>query len=444
MSLLAIAAALSAIATDASGQTLTTLGSFNGTNGGYGGPCGGLTLIGPTLYGTASNGGTSNDGAVFSIPVGGGTPAVLGPFSASSGFSSSGSLTLIGSTLYGTAGNGGASGYGTVFSIPVGGGTPTALGSFNYSNGEHPYGSLTLIGSTLYGTTLQGGAGGGYGAVFSIPVGGGTPTALGSFKGSNGFGPSGGLTLIGSTLYGTTNEGGAKGDGTVFSIPVGGGTPTDLGSFSGSNGQTPEGGLTLIGSTLYGTTYQGGASNDGTVFSIPVGGGSPTAVGSFNGSNGSNPRASLALSADGSTLYGTTQLGGAGGDGTVFSIPVGGGTPTALVSFNGGNGEWSLGDLTLSADGSTFYGTTEIGGANNDGTVFALTLPTPEPAALALLGAGAIGLAGYVSWRRRRRPALTRAGEAIVSSGGGPDLQEGGPAILSLPSRRAEAKRRAA
>ena len=55
-----------------------------------------------------------------------------------------------------------------------------------------------------------------------------------------------------------------------------GGTPTTLLSFNGTNGEYPHGGLTLSGSTLYGMTYHGGANDDGTIFSIPVTGGTPT------------------------------------------------------------------------------------------------------------------------------------------------------------------------
>ena len=76
-----------------------------------------------------------------------------------------------------------------------------------------------------------------------------------------------------------TANGGVNGDGTVFSIPVTGGTPTILVSFNGTNGADPYGSLTLsAGSTLYGMTYGGGADGDGTVFSIPVTGGTPTTL----------------------------------------------------------------------------------------------------------------------------------------------------------------------
>ena len=46
-------------------------------------------------------------------------------------------------------------------------------------------------------------------------------SVLASCSGTNGNGPYGSLTLSGSTLYGTTDQGGANGFGEVFSLPVG-------------------------------------------------------------------------------------------------------------------------------------------------------------------------------------------------------------------------------
>ena len=126
--------------------------------------------------------------------------------------------------------------------------------------------------------------------------------------------------------------------------------------------------MTLSGSTLYGMAENGGANADGTIFSVPVTGGAPTILLSFNGTNGASPEGSLTLS--GSTLYGMTQDGGAGGDGTIFSVPVTGGSPTTLLSFNGTNGANPLGSLTLG--GSNLYGMTLQGGAGGDGTIFSI------------------------------------------------------------------------
>jgi len=158
----------------------------------------------------------------------------------------------------------------------------------------------------------------------------------------------------------------------------------------------------------------------------PVTGGTPTTLFSFsaNGVNGAEPAGSLILS--GSTLYGMTEFGGANTDGTIFAESVAGGTPTTLVSFTGDDGSYPgaapMGDLTLS--GSTLYGMTQYGGANGDGTVFALTLPTPEPSTFALLAAGAISLVGY-GWRRRRVAKRTAQ----------PEPQDDSPATLAFPSQ---------
>jgi uncharacterized repeat protein (TIGR03803 family) len=398
---------VTALAGRAFGQdTFNTLATFNGsTNGSE--PVAGLTLSGDgtTLYGTTSAGGTYGYGEVFSVPVTGGTPNVLASFNGGNdGSDPEAGLTLSGNTLYGTTYKGGGSGYGEVFSVPVTGGpvAPMVLGSFSGgTNGQFPEAGLTLLGGTLYGTTSAGAAGV-FGTVFSVPITGAAPTVVASFNFSNGYLPRAGLTLSrdGTTFYGTTFSGGS-GPGAVFSVPVAGGTPTALYSFTdGNDGGYPEADLTLSsdGTTLYGTTLYGGAIGYGEVFSLPVAGGTPNVLYSFTGgTDGSEPTAGLTLSRDGTTLYGTTSAGGADGYGEVFSIPVAGGTPNVLYSFTDGtDGANPDGDLTLSADGSTLYGTTEYGGADGDGVVFSLSVPEPTSASL-------IPMAGLPLLLRRRR-----------------------------------------
>ncbi len=87
-----------------------------------------------------------------------------------------------------------------------------------------------------------------------------TYTVLKSFTGSDGDAPWAGLVLAGSTLYGTTEQGGASDGGVVFKVNTDGTGYAVLKSFAGSDGQNPWAGLVLAGSTLYGTTADGGSS----------------------------------------------------------------------------------------------------------------------------------------------------------------------------------------
>lgn len=321
----------------ATGQE-TVLYSF-GTNGGSDGtnPTAGLLMDGAgDLYGTTENGGTNNDGSVFKLtPIAGGgyTESVVYSFSASGGSDgvnpSSGSLIMDSSgDLYGTTYAGGANGDGTVFKVNPATGAETPLYSFgaSASDGQHPYAGV-IMDSTGH-------------------------------------------------LYGTTSLGGANGFGTVFELsPSGAGafTETVLYAFgaSATDGQVPYGGLIRDSAgNLYGTTYQGGAHGDGTVFELASGTSAETILHSFGSSatDGINPEASLIRDSAGN-LYGTTQHGG-GGYGTVFEIS--GGAESVLYAFlSNGTSDGSLptaGLLRTSA--GVLYGTTYLGGAHNEGTVF--------------------------------------------------------------------------
>lgn len=95
-----------------------------------------------------------------------------------------------------------------------------------------------------------------------------------------------------------------------------------------------------------------------------------TTLASFNGANGQYPNGDLTLS--GSTLYGMTSQGGANGYGNVFSISTSGSDFWNLLSFNVTNGDDPEGSLTL--NGSTLYGTTTYGGDSGFGEVFSLSV----------------------------------------------------------------------
>ncbi|HXJ91523.1 MAG TPA: choice-of-anchor tandem repeat GloVer-containing protein [Terriglobia bacterium] len=202
-----------------------------------------------------------------------------------------------------------------------------------------------------------------------------TFTTLVSFDGTNGSESLYGSLVQGrdGNLYGTTAGGGVNSEGTVFKITPSG-TLITLYSFcsqaSCQDGANPEASIILGNDgNFYGTTYVGGASGDGTIFKI-TSGGSLSTLHSFLGTDGAFPEAGLIQAIDGN-LYGTAY-GGGDGDGTAFKITPAG-TFTLLHTFEGmSDGAIPFGPLVQGTDGN-FYGTTIEGGANGLGTVFKMS-----------------------------------------------------------------------
>ena len=85
-------------------------------------------------------------------------------------------------------------------------------------------------------------------------------------------------------------------------------------------------------------------------------------------SDGSGPPGSLTL--DGSTLYGMTQYGGANNKGAVFKRNTDGSNCTNLHSFAGGAGDGASAQGSLTLANGWLYGMTPFGGASNYGVVF--------------------------------------------------------------------------
>ena len=144
---------------------------------------------------------------------------------------------------------------------------------------------------------------------------------------------------------------------------------TNLHTFTtaAGSGKYPSAGLVLAGNTLYGTTQWGGSGANGTVFKISTDGTGFTNIHDFTGSSdGARPVAALAVSTN--FLYGTTFGGGTTGNGTVFRVKTDGTGFTNLHNFTAGSdGGFPLAELVLS--GNTLYGTRNMGSHGN-GTVF--------------------------------------------------------------------------
>jgi len=222
------------------------------------------------------------------------TVTTLGSFNGSDGAEPyAGLIADAAGNLFGTTSGGGA--WGTVFEIAKTASgyasTPTVLVSFDGTDGATPYAGLIAdAAGNLFGTTVSGGAYH-YGVVFEIAKTASgyasTPTVLVSFDGPDGATPYAGLIAdAAGNLFGTTQYGGASysgapyyGYGTVFEIAKTASgyasTPTVLISFNLGNGGYPSGALIKdAAGDLFGTTVGGGwvppgyYNNSGSVFEL--------------------------------------------------------------------------------------------------------------------------------------------------------------------------------
>jgi uncharacterized repeat protein (TIGR03803 family) len=213
-------------------------------------------------------------------------------------------------------------------------------------------------------------------------------TTLVNFNYSNGAEPQL-MSLIQATdgnLYGTTSLGGPIGShGTIFKMTAAG-VLTTLANLSDADGILPTAGVVQgTDGNFYGTTEESGAHIFGTVFKMTRRG-TLTPLYSFCAKkgcrDGGQPDAALIQGKDGN-LYGTTQGGGANDQGTVFKITLAGAL-TTLYSFCSQidcvDGSQPSAELVQGSDGN-FYGTTYNGGSgpsfggcfNGCGTVFKIT-----------------------------------------------------------------------
>jgi len=147
---------------------LTTLFSFNGTNGGQ--PYAALIQAADgDFYGTTLSGGVSGYGTVFEMTPSG-TLTTLLSFLNDGAFPSSPLVQATDGNFYGATERGGDIGFGSVFKIDASG-TLTTLHSFEGSDGEYPYGGLVqATDGNFYGTTSAGGTGG-HGTIFGLNTG---------------------------------------------------------------------------------------------------------------------------------------------------------------------------------------------------------------------------------------------------------------------------------
>lgn len=308
-------------------------------------------------------------------------------------------------SLYGASATTTSNTGGLLFRVTPDGSSVTTLHQFGSTDGIAPAGAL-LVGSDglLYGTTqfANGGVTVGGGTVFRAATDGSGFTTLYRFAPSttenvngnpintDGVSPHGAL-IEGSDgfLYGVARFGGPAGAGTVYKVGKDGSGFSLLHAFAAitsaataanivnADGAHPRATLVESAGYFYGTTNTGGANGQGTIFRLRFDGSEFSLVHVFTtpaaptgstvavNADGAFPQSGLTDGADG-LLYGTASIGGANGGGVVYSITPDGAVRTTLHDFVAADGTLPIGTLLLATDGR-LYGATNAGGLNSSG-----------------------------------------------------------------------------
>lgn len=128
-------------------------------------------------------------------------------------------MTPFNGELFGTTLQGGTKNNGIIFSIGQSGTGYTNLVSPTKSHGDELHSCFVVVNNLLYGMTASGRDNDG-GVIFSFDPNTSTYQTLYSFDSATGYEPHGRLTLDpnGTTLYGMTRKGDSQKYGVVFSI----------------------------------------------------------------------------------------------------------------------------------------------------------------------------------------------------------------------------------
>ena len=247
------------------------------------------------------------------------------------------------------------------------------------STGIWPEWELTADGTGyMWGVTTRGGTSNG-GAIFKTNNAGVATHVytFGSSGSSAGAWPSGPLLHSGANFYGVATSGGTGGHGVLYYWNTSSAYHVAH-SFTGTDGSAPSGPLLLAtDGNIYGTTQNGGACGQGEVFKLVPSTLALSVVHSFCGQEGASPITGVIQATDGA-LYGTAYTGGDYGKGTLFKLTLAGAF-TRLRVFGQTVLDPAYPSRLVQGRNGLLYGTSMRGGYNTDvasqpGTIYSATL----------------------------------------------------------------------
>src|ERR1041384_2021658 len=176
--------------------------------------------------------------------------------------------------------------------------------------------------SSLWGMTLNGGAYG-LGAIVHANSNGTGLSVAHSFQSPAGFHPYGNLLYASDgNLYGTCYDGGSFASCTIFRLNPSTNAYTDVVSFDITHGDFPRSGvIEASNGKLYGASSYGGANGSGVIYSYDMSTGVYADIFDLSPLTGSVPWGNPILHSNGK-LYGMTTMGGATGQGVIYSFDI--------------------------------------------------------------------------------------------------------------------------
>jgi hypothetical protein len=321
-------------------STLTPIASFDGTNGSEPEALvedAAGDVFGVTSY--TSNGTQVGSGVLFEIPAGTSSISVLANFSNPAGTVVGESLIIDSAgNLYGSYGGnplGTASIPDMLFELAKGATAITTLATFPAPQTPGPRTTVTAVDSAgdLFGTD-------GNGNPFEVVSG--RIATLADVQSSGAslqdlrLGPDGNLY---GTQFGPQDSSGNE-TYSLIEIPTNTMTLQTLATFDpATTGSTPTGVTFDSAGNLWGFCEYGGTGSDGTadqtgngtVWELPLGSSTITAIASFTSTSGMNPSTKPVFGTSGK-LYGVANTGGGNGAGSLFAISGVGSSGTPAVA----------------------------------------------------------------------------------------------------------------
>ncbi|MCB0793171.1 MAG: hypothetical protein KDB88_00410, partial [Flavobacteriales bacterium] len=331
-----------------------------------------------TYFGMTSSGGDDDVGVIYSVNESG----VFTKRHDFDRFLGSGSqadlMKATNGLYYGVTQFGGANGNGTLFSYNPVTQEFVTLHSFSSSDGTSPLRGLVQANNgRLYGTCNSGGANS-FGTIFEYNIATSTFTKRHDFNNTNGRNPVGRMVLAANgRLYGTTLAGGTAlpPGGVIFEFNPPNTYTKKLDLSSVATGSNPIAGLYRASNNLlYGVTQNGGTGSAGRLFSYNTTTNALAVLHDFSTTDGKTPQGEL-VQANNGKLYGTTQTGGATNQGVIFSYDIGTSTFTKEADLGPATGYAPVGRLIKGANG-LLYGTALLGGTISAGTLFSFNTGT--------------------------------------------------------------------